>query len=101
MNTVVPVAIVVSLGAGSGWLLRRWLSNLWIASMAAGVLATILWGLGMELLFWLTCPEADMGKTHYEGILIVFLVASTASFATLGLAQRAGCESRGPDGADR
>lgn len=85
MHTVVPVAIVVSLGAGSGWLLRRWLSNLWLASMAAGVLATVLWGLGMEVLFWLTCPDTDMGATHHEGILIVFLVASIASFVTLSL----------------
>ncbi len=50
-------------------------------------MATVLWGLGMEALFWLTCPDKDMGATHYEGILIVFGVASVASFVTLQLAR--------------
>jgi hypothetical protein len=68
-----------------GWLLRRWLSNIRIVSIGAGIVATVLWGLGTEALFHLTCPERDMGATHYEGILIVFLVASIASFATLSL----------------
>lgn len=82
MNTVVPVAMVMSLGAGSGWLLRRWLSNSWIVSIGAGIVATVLWGLAVEVLFRLTCPDKDMGATHYEGILIVFLVAAVASFVT-------------------
>jgi hypothetical protein len=62
MHTVVPVTIVVSLGAGSGWFLRRWLSNLWIASLVAGALATLLWGLGMEVLFRPTAPDAIWGR---------------------------------------
>jgi len=85
MNTIVPVTIVLSLGAGSGLILRHWLSNRWIASIVAGLAATILWGIGMEVLFQLTIPGKDMGKTHYEGILIVFLVAFIASLVALTL----------------
>ncbi len=85
MNTIVPVAIVLSLGAGSGLILRRWLSNIWITSIVAGVVATFLWGIGMEVLFKLTIPDKDMGETHYEGILIVFLVAFIASLVVLWL----------------
>ena len=83
MHTVVPVIIVLSLGAGSGLALKRWLSNIWIASILAGIVATFLWGIGMEILFRLTIPDKDMGKTHYEGILIVFLVASAASLYSI------------------
>ncbi len=85
MNTIVPVAIVLSLGAGSGLILRRWLSNIWITSIVAGVVATFLWGIGMEVLFQLTIPDKDMGETHYEGILIVFLVTFIASLVALTL----------------
>ncbi len=85
MNTIIPVAIVLSLGAGSGLILRRWLSNRLIASIVAGVTATILWGVGMEVLFQLTIPDKDMGETHYEAILIVFLVAFIASLVALTL----------------
>lgn len=83
MNTILPVAIVLSLGAGSGLILRRWLSNIWVTSIVAGIAATIMWGIGMEVLFQLTIPDKDMGKTHYEGILIVFVVASIASLVAL------------------
>ena len=83
MHTVVPIMIILSLGAGSGLILRHWLSNIWIASIVAGIVATFFWGIGMEVLFRLTIPDKDMGKTHYEGILIVFLVTSVASLVVL------------------
>ena len=83
MNTVVPITIILSLGAGSGLILRRWLSNIWITSIVAGIVATFLWGIGMEVLFELTIPDKDMGETHYAGILIVFLVAFVASLVAL------------------
>ena len=85
MNTIVPVAIVLSLGAGSGLILRHWLSNRLITSIVAGLVATVLWGIGMEVLFRLTVPGKDMGKTHYEGILIIFLTAFIASLVALSL----------------
>jgi hypothetical protein len=83
MNTIVPLTIILSLGAGSGLILMRWLSNIWITSIMAGIVATFLWGIGMEVLFQLTIPDKDMGETHYEGILIVFLVTSVASLVSL------------------
>ena len=85
MNTILPVLIVLSLGAGSGLTLSRWLSNRWLTSIIAGIAGTIMWGVGMEILFHLTRPDKDMGRTHYEGILIVFLVASIASLIALTL----------------
>ncbi len=83
MNTIVPLTIILSLGAGSGLILRRWLSNILITSIVAGVVATFLWGIGMEVLFQLTIPDKDMGETHYQGILVVFLVTSVASLVAL------------------
>ena len=85
MNTIAPVAIVLSLGVGLGLIPRRWLSNIWIPSIVAGIATIFLWGIGMEVLFKLTSPDEDMGATHYEGILTVFLTASIASLVALKL----------------
>ena len=85
MNTIVPVAIVLSLGAGSGLILKRWPSNKWLASLAAAAIATVLWGVGVEILLALTAPHERGGQTHYEGILIVFLIAFIAARAALQL----------------
>ena len=85
MNTILPVVVILTLGAGSGLLLRRWLPNIWITSMAAGVSGTILWGLIMEVLFHMRDFEDERGGTLYHVIFIVFLVASIASFAALSL----------------
>ena len=85
MNTIVPVTIVLSLGAGSGLILRHWLASRWTTSLLAGIAATALWGIGVEVLLALTAPHERGGKTHYEGILIVFLTAFIASRVALQL----------------
>jgi len=83
MNTVVPITIILSLEAGSGLILRRWLSNIWISSIMAGIVATFVWGIGTEVLFRMVDFEEERGAAHYEGILIVFLVAFIASIVAL------------------
>ena len=87
MNTIVPITIILSLGAGSGLILRRGLSNVLIASIVAGIVGTFLWGIGMEVLFRMADFEEERGAAHFEeilkGILIVFLVAFIASLVAL------------------
>ncbi len=83
MNVIVPVAIVLSLGACSGLILRRWFSNRWLTSFLAGIVAIFLWGIGMEILFKFTIPDEDMGATHYKPILYAFLTAFIASLLVL------------------
>ena len=85
MNVIVPVAIVCTLGICSGLILRLWLSNIFLTAFLAGIAATILWGIGMEILFALTIPGKDMGATHYKPILYTFLTASISSFVVLNL----------------
>ena len=85
MNVIVPVAIVCSLGICSGLILRLWLSNIFLTAFLAGIAATILWGIGMEILFALTIPEKDMGATHYKPIFYTFLTAMVALFVILNL----------------
>lgn len=85
MNTILPVIVVLSLGAGSGLILRRWLKNIWITSIAAGVSGTIVWGLIMEILFHMVDFEKERGGVIWQAIFMVVLVASVASFVALSL----------------
>jgi len=87
MNTIVPITIILSLGAGSGLILRRWFSNVLITSILAGIVGTFLWGIGMEVLFRMADFEEERGSAQsrqvLKGILIVFLVAFIASLVAL------------------
>ena len=83
MNTILPVIVVLSLGAGSGLILRRWLKNIWITSIAAGIAGTTMWGLIMEVLFHMVDFEKERGETLWHVVIIVFLVTSIASFVAL------------------
>ncbi len=85
MNTVVPITIVLSLGVFSGMVLRFWFSNKLVISMLGGIFTTFLWGLGMYVLFSLTESD-EPGKTHYQGIVYVFLIGFAASFVTCCIA---------------
>lgn len=85
MNTILPVVVVISLGAGSGLILRRWLPNLWITSVVAGICGTVLWGLIMEVMFSMVDFEKERGDPLYHVIFIVFLVASASSLVALML----------------
>jgi len=85
MNTVLPVVVVISLGAGSGLILGRWLSNIWINSIVAGIIGTVAWGIIMEVLFQMVDFEEERGEPLYHVIFIVFLVASIASLVALTL----------------
>lgn len=85
MNTILPVVVVLSLGALGGLVLRRWLPNIWVSSLAAGVLSTVAWGLIMEVLFLMVDFEAERGGALYHVIFLVFLSASMASLVALTL----------------
>ena len=97
MNTMLPVLTVISLGAVSGLILRRWLPNIWITSVVAGVTGTVLWGLIMEIMFQMVDFEKERGEPLYHIIFIVFLVASLASLVALML-RIVFCESGHHDG---
>jgi hypothetical protein len=85
MNTILPVIVVLSLGVGSGLILRRWLKNIWITSIAAGISGTIMWGVIMEILFHMVDFEKERGGVIWQAIFMVALVASIASFVALSL----------------
>ncbi|MCF7972846.1 MAG: hypothetical protein K9N55_03425 [Phycisphaerae bacterium] len=85
MNTILPVIIVLSLGAGFGLLLKRWLPNSLVTSIVAGILATVTWGIIMEIMFRMVDFEEERGGTLYHVIFMVFLSAFTASLAALTL----------------
>ncbi|MBL7186116.1 MAG: hypothetical protein ISS70_07300 [Phycisphaerae bacterium] len=83
MNTILPVVVVLSLGAGFGLILRRWLPNIWLTSIAAGISGAVMWGIIMEVMFQMVDFEEERGETLYHVIFIVFLVASIASLVAL------------------
>ena len=85
MNTILPVVVVLSLGAGSGLILRRWLPNIWISSIVAGISGTIMWGIIMEVMFRMVDFEEERGETLYHIIFLVFLAASISSLVALSL----------------
>jgi len=85
MNTILPVLVVLSLGAASGLILRRWLPNIWITSIVAGITGTAMWGIIMEILFHMVDFEEERGGTLWHVVFIVFLITSIASFVALSL----------------
>jgi hypothetical protein len=96
MNTILPVVVVLSLGAGFGLILRRWLPNIWITSIAAGILGTVMWGIIMEILFRMVDFEEERGETLYHVIFIVFLVTSLAALVALTLRSMANNHANTP-----
>lgn len=64
-------------------ILRRWLKNIWITSIAAGIVGTTMWGLIMEVLFSMVDFEEERGEPLWHIVFVVFLVTSAASLVAL------------------
>jgi hypothetical protein len=88
MNTVVPVLIVVILGAVVGMVIQRFSSSLWIGASVAAALATLLWIAGVYVFLRLTAPN-ELGPVLPRALLIVFAVAFFPALAVGWLARRA------------
>jgi hypothetical protein len=74
MNTFLPLAIIVGLGALAGLVCHRRSARFWAASLVAAGIAAILWGLGVYLLLWLTAPN-ELGPPLLGPVLFTFLTA--------------------------
>jgi hypothetical protein len=78
MSTVVPIMIILGLGAGSAWVLRRRVRPGWLQALAGAGLATLIWLAGCYLLFVTTAPS-ELGPPELAPFVYVFLTALVPS----------------------
>jgi hypothetical protein len=74
MSTVLPLTIIVALGALAGLFCHRKSSRFWAASSVAAAIATGLWVLGVYLVLWLSAPN-ELGPPLLGPILLTFVMA--------------------------
>ena len=74
MHTIFPVVVLVAIGAAAGAVFHlRW-PRFWLASLGAGLAASIIWVAGTFLLFWLAAPS-ELGPPLPEQLAKIFLTA--------------------------
>lgn len=93
MNIILPIGIILVLGCCSSLIVRRWITNNWTSTLCGAGIATVLWVLGVYIMFWFTDPAEGTGLPFFTPILLTFLTALASAAATLWLiAKREHCK---------
>ncbi len=73
MHTVLPIMIIIALGALAAVVLRRLRTPFLVRSAAAALLATAVWVCGTGLLMWITAPNELLGPPLPAPVFKAFL----------------------------
>jgi len=84
MNTVVPIVIIIALGAFSGFVLRRFRWPFLIRAGMAALLACAIWSGGIYVMLALTAPS-ELGFPLPRPILMTFLTALVPALIVCGI----------------